>query len=99
MNNKKFTTCLQCGQVHFIVSLVEALAAIESFNKFFDESLTDVQRQEFYKNHKASLDDYTKCAYCSTSYKNFRVFVENDCPDGCTINPILDRTVEVYNGT
>ena len=82
-------TCNKCGWVHFGVSLEKAKAEVESFNNYFD-TLTPEKQTKSYGGKKASIENYKKCDRCGNSYKNFRRSGTDDCPSGCTVNPILN---------
>lgn len=81
-------TCLSCGWVHFGVTRQYAEDQVARFNEYFSTLSPEVQ-QSFYGGHGATLDDYLRCGLCSGSFTNFRDAVEGDCPDGCTIGPII----------
>lgn len=81
-------TCEKCGWVHFQMSKQECHDSVDSFNKFY-ETLSPVERGNY--GRKSSIDIYTKCHRCGNDYKNFRDTLPDDCPDGCTIGPIMDR--------
>lgn len=84
-------TCLKCGWVSFEVSRKYAEDEAARFNAFFD-TLTPEQQQDYYGGKKATITFYEHCMLCGGSYTNFRPSRQGDCPDGCTINPILKRT-------
>jgi transcription elongation factor Elf1 len=80
-------TCNKCGYVHFEFPLEEIEQHIKTFNDFYDQLPND-RKQAFYNGHKLSLEQYKVCIRCSNDYMNFRDSVDDDCPDGWTINPI-----------
>lgn len=81
-------TCNACGRVHMAYTLAQAVAEYTSFNAYY-EALTPSQQQDYYGGQKSSLEHYTRCLGCGGSYENFRDAKDGDCPDGCTITPIL----------
>ncbi len=89
LNSLRDVTCNSCGWVYVAVSLDYATDQITKFNKFFSTLPKEVQIN-LYGGNGASLKEYLHC-WCGNSYKNFRDFKPGDCPDGCTIGPILDR--------
>lgn len=82
-------TCNNCGWVHMGVTAEYALKQVREFNEYFDK-LNKTQQEDFYGGKGASLSRYLFCARCNGNYKDFRVSKPEDCPDGCTISPILD---------
>lgn len=89
MNNKT-VTCLKCGWVAFQVSRESAIREFTSFNEYYD-TLTPKEQEDYYGSKKSSIRFYEHCMFCDGSYQNFRDSQEGDCPDGCTLNPIIDR--------
>jgi len=45
-------------------------------------------QKEFYGGHGASIKFYESC-WCGNPHTNFRLSKPEDCPTGCTINPII----------
>ena len=86
----KTVTCLKCGWVHFEVSREYAEDEVIKFTCYFN-TLTPEQQQDFYGGRTSKVLDYEQCMVCGGSYKNFRDSLSNDCPDGCTLNPIIQR--------
>jgi hypothetical protein len=80
-------TCLKCGWVAFGVSRVYAEAEVSKFNDFFDKA--DAATRESYGNRRSSIANYERCMLCGNSHTNFRDAKPGDCPDGCTMSPIL----------
>lgn len=78
-------TCNKCNWVSFAVTRQEAEQQIATFNKYF-ETLSKQQQQDYYGGKGSSIDNYT-CLYCNGS--DFRPSQDGDCPDGCTINPVI----------
>ncbi len=81
-------TCNACGWVHFSYTRKQAEQEVEDFNNYFD-TLTSQQQQDNYGGRRSSINRYETCDRCGGSYTNFRPFRQNDCPDGCTITPII----------
>lgn len=84
-------TCNQCGWVHFGVTREQAVKAIADFNEFYDHQPATMQ--QCYAS-RACIEHYSCCDVCGGPHMNFRDSVPSDCPDGCTIGPII---VEVSN--
>lgn len=84
-----YVTCNVCGRVHFSMPLEDAQANIDEFNQYFN-TLTASQQRDF--GGPSTIHQYLRCYGCGGSYENFRDYVEGDCPVGCTIGPILERT-------
>lgn len=91
-NEIPLLTCKKCGWVHFPMTMEECEASIKQFNDYFDR-LSEYQQKEYYGGRKSSLDRYAHCFNCGGDYTNFRPSEPNDCPDGCTIQPILKANV------
>jgi hypothetical protein len=85
----KYVTCLNCGWVHMSVSRAFAEKSVKEFNEYY-ETLTKRKKIDYYDGKKSNIKDYERCG-CGNSYKEFRDSKKGDCPDGCTIGPILDR--------
>ena len=85
----KTVTCNKCGWVWFQVSREHAVKQVAEFNIYF-ESLSKQEQNDYYGGRGAVLERYESC-WCGNSYKNFRDSKPGDCPDGCTISPIIDR--------
>ena len=84
LNNLR--TCNNCGWVHFGVSREAAMKEVKEFNEFFDKATLEVQKAY---GKKSSMADYVHCNKCGGSCENFSPFKEGDCPDGCTLGPIV----------
>lgn len=85
-------TCLNCGWVHFSVSKDYVNNWQEEWKKYWPT--LDKEGREMFglpDGPPGPEEEYYKCFFCRGSYKNFRDSKLNDCPDGCTIQPILDR--------
>ena len=81
-------TCNKCGWVHFGVSRSYAEEQIAEFNTYF-ATLSAEKQQRYYGGKGASMAEYEHCFRCRNTYADFRESVPKDCPDGCTIQPIL----------
>lgn len=90
-NNFVFVTCKDCGWVHKQVSM----KYVQNWKKEWDEFWPTLNEEgkESYGLQKGppSISTYLHCFFCSGSYKNFRDALDDDCPIGCTIQPILGR--------
>ncbi len=84
----KERTCNKCGRVAFAVTYEAAQAEVDSFNAMYDE-LTEGEKQRWYGGHGATIKNYERCLGCGNSWKDFRDAVDGDCPDGCTMSPII----------
>lgn len=80
-------TCLRCGWVHFAVSRAHAEDEVASFNRFFDAA--DVETKAAFGNRHSSMKSYEHCMLCGAPHTEFRDSKPGDCPEGCTLNPIL----------
>jgi len=79
-------TCNNCGWVHFGIARKSAEEEVENFNLFYD-SLNE-ERKSWYSG-KSKIENYEKCFNCGGGYENFRKSKNEDCPVGCTIQPII----------
>jgi hypothetical protein len=86
--NNNYVTCTKCGWVHFPVSRQHAEKEVTDFNAYF-ETLPKNLQDDFYAGKGAAITLYERCFHCGGSYKDFRLSKYGDCPDGCTIQPIL----------
>ena len=96
----KNVTCTNCGWVHFGVSKKYMDQQAKEFAEYFNSSNLETKKLFWNEKYRGPIPDkypidqhiksYFHCARCGESYKNFRESKENDCPDGCTIGPILD---------
>lgn len=82
-------TCNKCARVWMQVTRDHAVAEVARFNAYFD-SLSKEKQDDNYGGKASSIEDYEHC-WCGNSYKNFRDSSPGDCPDGCTISPIIRR--------
>lgn len=91
MNNRGLVTC-RCGWVSMGVTLDYAQSAVKEFNDYYQTQPAEVQA---HFGGPATLKQYLGC-WCGASFRDGRPFTEGDCPDGCTIGPMLHFD-EVYN--
>lgn len=85
-------TCNSCGWVHFGMTREHAEMEVARFNAFYDEAEDKIK--EMYGYRSADIHSYEHCFRCSGSYTNFRDSRPGDCPDGCTIQPIIYDVVK-----
>lgn len=81
-------TCLRCGRVAFSITRKRAEAAVRTFNEYYGR-LSTSDREKYYGSTPASIALYERCMQCGNSYTNFREEREGDCPNGCTLSPII----------
>lgn len=86
----KSVTCCNCGWVAMEVSRKFAENEVKRFNDFFN-TLSKKEQNDYYGGKGATITFYECCFLCGGSYKNFRDFQPGDCPDGCTLNPIIRK--------
>jgi hypothetical protein len=79
-------TCTKCGWVHVAYTREQAQDAVDSFNEYYD-ALSEKKQKEYYGGRGASIKDYTGCFHCKN--ETFRKSRKDDCPDGCTIQPVI----------
>lgn len=87
-------TCLNCGWVHFGVKRKYAENAVAKFNEYY-EAQDDETKGMF--GGPSNIDQYLYCCKCEGSYQNFRKAREDDCPEGCTLSPIIHEGVDDDN--
>lgn len=86
-------TCKNCGWVHMGVSREYAEEQVKKFNEFY-VTLPPESQELYYNNKPASIDEYLACMRCGAEWSKFRRFEDGDCPDGCTIGPIVQNFEE-----
>lgn len=87
----RYVTCMashggrECGWVSVARTKAQVEDEVARFNEYY-YSLPTWQR-ETYWSAPSSVDNY-RCLSCGGRgpYRSYR---EGDCPDGCTINPVL----------
>lgn len=87
MKHKDYT-CKTCGTVAFGITRESALAEVKSFNDYYD-SLSRKKQEDNYGGIRSSIVHYERCTLCGNRFKDFRETVKGDCPDGCTLGPII----------
>jgi protein-arginine kinase activator protein McsA len=88
MKKYKKVTCNKCNYVHFSVTREYAEDEVKRFNDYFNA--LSLEKQYLYYGGKGSdIKQYEQCMVCSNSYKDFRLSKPGDCPNGCTISPII----------
>jgi hypothetical protein len=80
-------TCTSCGWVMFGVTRDFAEKAVADFNAYF-ETLNPSGKAMYGKG--ASIESYEQCFNCGGSHENFREAKDGDCPEGCTMQPIIE---------
>lgn len=83
----EFLQCSKCGWVHFKINKEKALANIKEFNDYYN-SCSSLEKNNYLG--MASIDQYQHCFKCHASYKLAVSANETDCPQGSTIQPLLD---------
>lgn len=99
--SEQYVTCKRCGWVHFAYSRQRAAEEVARFNTYFD-SLPYEKQKEYYggikfvdgvmtygEPQKATIGRYESCGQCRGHYRDFRDALDEDCPRGCTVSPIL----------
>jgi len=87
VNSEKIicVTCTHCGRVGVKYTPEQMNNAILRFNDWF-ESQTQSTKDNF-GNKQSKESDYS-CLTCG-HYGPYRLFKAGDCPDGCTISPVV----------
>lgn len=80
-------TCLRCGWVAFGVSREHAEIQVKQFNDWIEAQ--PAETQAMYGNRRSCIEGYEFCFRCGGPHKNFRDAKPGDCPDGCTLQPII----------
>lgn len=88
MADDNLRTCLRCGRVAFGIPRLRAEAEVVRFNLFF-ATLSEKQRHDYYGGKSSTISDYEHCVACGNPFSNFRAFRPGDCPNGCTLSPII----------
>lgn len=83
-----YRTCNQCGWVHVAVSRQYAEDAVAPFLEYFN-GLSKETQESLYGGKQNVIQDYETCEFCGGPHTNFREYKHGDCPDGCTIGPII----------
>jgi hypothetical protein len=86
-------TCDNCGWVHVAYTREAAEEAVKSFNDYFD-TLSEEKQNDYYGGEGASLEkSYLYCFSCRDKESKFHKSKPGDCPDGCTIQPVICEEV------
>lgn len=86
--NPQYRTCNKCGWVHFAVTRKQAEKELAVFLEYFN-GLSKETQESLYGGKPAVIRQYERCAVCGGPHTNFREYKPCDCPDGCTIGPII----------
>jgi hypothetical protein len=78
-------TCVKCGWVHMPYTRAEAQAEVDQFNAWFVQQTDETKAN--YGGKQSTVKDYEGCDRCGGL--EFRPFKSGDCPDGCTIGPVI----------
>lgn len=81
----EFVTCKGCGWVHKAYSRAEAQVEVDRFNEWFKQQ--DEKTRESFGNRESTIESYEGCDRCGKN--DFRQTEPGDCPDGCTIGPVI----------
>ena len=87
-------TCLNCGWVHMGLTRADAQQEVDSFNVWFDEQPPAVQDNY---GRRSRIDTYEGCFRCGKT--EFREAKDDDCPRGCTIQPVIWDSAENRQAT
>jgi len=80
-------TCNACGWVHFGVTRRSAEDEVKRFNDYFEAAAQNVR--DLFGNTPSSIANYERCARCGGSHTDMHDAERGDCPDGCTLQPII----------
>ena len=80
--------CPKCGWIHVGISEADAIAHVDSFNRFFATLDTDERRNTF-GNRLASLETYQRCFRCGSPSADFVPATNTDCPPGVTLQAVI----------
>jgi hypothetical protein len=83
-------TCNKCNWVHVEVTRKAAEQDVKRFNEYFN-SLTKEKQNFYYGGKGSSIESYEHCMSCNNKYTDFRPSKPGDCPNGCTLNPIIRK--------
>lgn len=92
-HGRQLRTCLKCGRVAFGVSRQYAVGQARRFTRFirsvYGQQVADQYGIKDPSNYTQDWrKEYGRCG-CGNSWENFRDAKEDDCPDGCTLSPII----------
>lgn len=89
MNNE--CTCLSCGWVHFGVTREFAESESRKFMDYYESQPPETQ-DNFGKGqtYERVLAQYERCFFCGQKDPDwYRPAAPDDCPVGCTIQPVI----------
>lgn len=78
-------TCERCGWVYMGVTREYAQDEVQRFNDYFATLSEEIR--EMFGDKPSDIANYEGCRICRNN--KFRPFKEGDCPDGCTIGPVI----------
>ena len=84
--NIKPVTCTHCSWVSMLVTREYANNQIKEFNEWFEKQ-SDATKKH-YSNTPSTIKNYA-CLVCG-KFGPYRDYQEGDCPEGCTIGPVID---------
>lgn len=88
---KDNVTCKSCGTVSFLITLKEAKAEIRRFNRYYN-SLSKAVQKKYYGGNESTLQNYRCCLKM-----DLRKSKKGDCPNGCTISPVVKEMTWVIS--
>lgn len=92
MFGNKDVTCLKCGWVHREVSREYAERQSHEFVDWYHKQNEEIKKMYGSSpSYTSMMYNYEHCFRCGAMYKEFRDSKLEDCPDGCTLGPIIDR--------
>lgn len=86
MKAKHYVTCGLCGWAHSPVSREYAEESVRNFNTFYDAAPAHV-RENY--TQRSDISAYEHCVNCGAHFLEFTESKVGDCPDGCTLSPII----------
>lgn len=81
----ELVTCVNCGWVHMAYTRAQAAQEVAEFNQWYEQQ-TDETKTHF-GSRPSAVEHYEGCDRCGK--RVFRGFQKGDCPDGCTIGPVI----------
>ena len=83
-------TCQVCGTVHHVISRALAEQSVALANQRNDaiSRCGDDEFRPMYFQHE-DISRYEHCFNCGAHYFEFAESKVGDCPDGCTLSPII----------
>lgn len=83
MTQRNEVTCLRCGWVSWAITKAQAEKYVADYNAWFNALPAEMQARD---GRQKGLDSYN-CMRCGGS--EFRKSVDDDCPAGVTISPVV----------